>query len=275
MAETGICPQNYILTDMEDAANYSGIKNSAEAFIRHLFQALYPRHIGNYEPDISENEKYDREIAIARKYLSYSLDYVSDGVARQAVLESFFSRIPYVKSLVQTDIQAAYEGDPAAKSFDEVILSYPAFTAITSYRFAHELYLLHVPLLPRLITEYAHQLTGIDIHPGASIGAYFFIDHGTGVVIGETTVIGQHVKLYQQVTLGAKSFELGEDGKPVKGIKRHPEIGDYAVIYAGATILGGDTRIGHHCVIGGNVWLTHSVEPYSTITVQICEDKIS
>ncbi|MBO4555295.1 MAG: serine acetyltransferase, partial [Elusimicrobiales bacterium] len=247
---------------MEKEINYSGFKNAAEYFLRHLFQALYPRHIGNYEKNLSETDKYGREILSARKYLAYALDYVCGGMPganpAKAVLESFFSRIPYVKSLVQTDIQAAYEGDPAAKSYDEVILAYPAFFAIAAYRFAHELYLLKVPVLPRLITECAHSKTGIDIHPGATIGPYFFIDHGTGVVIGETTIIGQHVKLYQQVTLGAKSFELGPDGKPVKGIKRHPEIGDYAVIYAGATILGGDTKIGHHCIIGGNVWLTHS-----------------
>lgn len=263
---------------MNKTVNYSGIKNSSESFVEHLFKALYPRHIGDFEPDISEEEKYAREISLARKHLSSALDYVCHDMPganpAKAVLESFISRLPYVRSLVQTDIQAAYDGDPAAKSYDEVVLTYPAFTAITSYRLAHELYLLNVPLLPRIITEYAHQKTGIDIHPGARIGAYFFIDHGTGVVIGETTVIGQHVKLYQHVTLGAKSFELGSDGKPVKGIKRHPEIGDYAVIYAGATILGGDTKIGHHCIIGGNTWITHSVEPYSRITVQIYEDKV-
>ena len=260
---------------MRNPINYSGLKNAAEAFLRHLFQALYPRHIGCYESDLSEAEKHGREIQLARKQLSYALDYVCHGMPganpAKAVLESFFSRIPHVKSLVQTDIHAAYEGDPAAQSYDEVILAYPAFFAIAAYRFAHELYLLRVPILPRLITECAHSETGIDIHPGAAIGPYFFIDHGTGVVIGETAVIGQHVKLYQQVTLGAKSFELGPDGKPVKGIKRHPEIGDYAVICAGATILGGDTKIGHHCVIGGNVWLTHSVEPFSTVAVQVSE----
>ena len=141
------------------------------------------------------------------------------------------------------------------------MLAYPAFEAISIFRIAHELYLLKVPMLPRMMTEYAHSLTGIDIHPGATIGPYFFIDHGTGVVIGETTVIGEHVKLYQGVTLGAKSFAVQADGTLVKGNKRHPNIGSNVVIYAGATILGGDTYIGDNCVIGGNVWLTHSVEP--------------
>ena len=141
------------------------------------------------------------------------------------------------------------------------MLAYPAFEAISIFRIAHELYLMKVPMLPRMMTEYAHSLTGIDIHPGAVIGPYFFIDHGTGVVIGETTVIGEHVKLYQGVTLGAKSFAVQSDGTLVKGNKRHPNIGSNVVIYAGATILGGDTYIGDNCVIGGNVWLTHSVEP--------------
>lgn len=141
------------------------------------------------------------------------------------------------------------------------MLAYPAFEAISIFRIAHELYLMKVPMLPRMMTEYAHSLTGIDIHPDATVGPYFFIDHGTGVVIGETTVIGEHVKLYQGVTLGAKSFAVKADGTLVKGNKRHPNIGSNVVIYAGATILGGDTYIGDNCVIGGNVWLTHSVEP--------------
>ena len=141
------------------------------------------------------------------------------------------------------------------------MLSYPAFDAISIYRIAHKLYELKVPVIPRIMTEYAHQLTGIDIHPGATIGRSFFIDHGTGVVIGETCTIGEGVKLYQGVTLGAKSFQTDEAGNPVKGIKRHPDIGDRVVIYAGATILGGDTFVGNDSVIGGNVWLTHSVPP--------------
>ncbi|PWL48521.1 MAG: serine acetyltransferase [Clostridiales bacterium] len=177
----------------------------------------------------------------------------------------FMEKLPYVRQMLGLDMKAAYDGDPAAKTYDEILLSYPSMEAITIYRIAHELVLLQVPLIPRIMSEYAHQLTGIDIHPGATIGKSFFIDHGTGVVIGETTKIGDHVKLYQGVTLGAKSFELDSDGNPVKGIKRHPNIEDDVVIYAGATILGGDVTIGKGSVIGGNVWLTVSVPPYTTV----------
>ena len=177
--------------------------------------------------------------------------------------------LPGILEILKTDIRAGYEGDPAAKSIDEIILTYPAFQAISIYRMAHKLYQMNIPLVPRMMTEYAHRITGIDIHPGATIGPYFFIDHGTGVVIGETTTIGEHVKLYQHVTLGAKSFEVGEDGTLVKGIKRHPDIGDRVVIYAGATILGGETVIGDDCVIGGNVWLTHSIPAGETVTIKV------
>jgi serine O-acetyltransferase len=158
-------------------------------------------------------------------------------------------------------VRAAYEGDPAAQSIEEIMIAYPAYEAISIYRLAHILYLHKVPLIPRIMTEYAHQKTGIDIHPGATIGTHFFIDHGTGVVIGETCRIGDHVKIYQGVTLGAKSFELDEKGNPIKGIKRHPDIGNHVVIYAGATVLGGNTVVGDNCVIGGNVWLVHSLKP--------------
>ena len=177
----------------------------------------------------------------------------------------FLRELPGVKACLETDIRAAYDGDPAAISSEEIVLAYPAFEAVSIYRLAHVLYTMRVPMLPRMMTEYAHQITGIDIHPGATIGTYFFIDHGTGVVIGETTTIGDHVKLYQGVTLGAKSFELDENGNPVKGIKRHPDLGDHVIVYSGATILGGNTRIGDNCVIGGNVWLTHSVEAGKTV----------
>ena len=173
----------------------------------------------------------------------------------------FISRLPALREVLATDVEAAYNGDPAAESYGEIISCYPIIKALSNYRIAHELLLLGVPLIPRIITEMAHSETGIDIHPGATIGRSFFIDHGTGVVIGETTVIGEHVKLYQGVTLGAKSFAVKADGTLVKGNKRHPNIGSNVVIYAGATILGGDTYIGDNCVIGGNVWLTHSVEP--------------
>ena len=179
--------------------------------------------------------------------------------------DRFISKLPEVYRVLMTDIDALYEGDPAAVSREEVIVAYPGFMAILVYRLAHVLYDMRVPSVPRIMTEFAHQRTGIDIHPGATIGEYFFIDHGTGIVIGETTVIGRHVKLYQGVTLGAKSFELDEYGNPVKGIKRHPNIGDHVVIYANATILGGNTTVGDHCVIGGSVWLTHSVPAGETV----------
>lgn len=169
-------------------------------------------------------------------------------------------QIPHIKCLLLKDIQAIFEGDPAALSPESVILSYPGFFAIAIYRIAHEFYLRNIPYISRLMTEYGHEKTGIDIHAGAKIGEYFCIDHGTGIVIGETTVIGNHVKIYQGVTLGAKSFELDEKGNPVKGIKRHPNIGNNVIIYANATILGGSTFVGDNCVIGANVWVIKSVE---------------
>lgn len=173
--------------------------------------------------------------------------------------------LPAIRHSLELDIQAAYDGDPAARSTMEIVMSYPSTLAITVHRIAHELYVAGVPLIPRVMSEYAHTKTGIDIHPGATIGEGFFIDHGTGVVIGETCHIGKHVKLYQGVTLGAKSFRKDENGNLVKGTKRHPDVEDNVVIYAGATILGGDTIIGHDSIIGASVWLVHSVPPYSTV----------
>ncbi|MEE1200317.1 MAG: serine O-acetyltransferase [Christensenellales bacterium] len=177
----------------------------------------------------------------------------------------FINEIPNIYRMLKKDIEALYDGDPAATCNEEIIAAYPGFFAIKVYRIAHVLYQLKIPIIPRIMTEYVHEHTGIDIHAGAQIGEYFFIDHGTGIVIGETTVIGHHVKLYQGVTLGAKSFELDEDGNPVKGIKRHPNIGNYVIIYANATVLGGNTCVGDHCVIGGNVWLTHSLEDHRVV----------
>lgn len=178
---------------------------------------------------------------------------------------NFIKKLPGIREILQTDIQSAYDGDPAAMTTEEILLSYPSITAISIHRLAHVLYQFNVPIIPRIMSEYAHTVTGIDIHPGAKIGSSFFIDHGTGVVIGETCTIGSNVKLYQGVTLGAKSFSLDINGNPVKSIKRHPDIEDNVVIYAGATILGGDVVIGHDSVIGGNVWLTNSVPPYSIV----------
>jgi serine O-acetyltransferase len=180
--------------------------------------------------------------------------------------EKFVSSFPEVKRLVESDVQAAYEGDPAATSPMEVVMSYPGLYAVTVHRLAHELYKLKIPVIPRIMSEIAHSKTGIDIHPGATIGERFFIDHGTGVVIGETTIIGRNVKIYQGVTLGAKSFAKDPvTGALVKGIKRHPNVEDNVVIYAGATILGGDTTIGHDSEIGGSVWLISSVPPNSRV----------
>ncbi len=175
------------------------------------------------------------------------------------VADSVLARLPELRRIVQTDVQAAYAGDPATRHVEEIILAYPCVLVISLQRFAHELYRLGVPLLPRMITEYAHERTGTDLHPGARIGEFFFIDHCTGVVIGETATIGHHVKIYQGVTLGAKSFEVDADGNPVKGVKRHPDVGDHVTIYAHATILGGDTRIGAHSIVGANVWLLESI----------------
>jgi len=188
--------------------------------------------------------------------------------AGQTKAVAFLEELPNLRKILAMDVQAAYDGDPACKSLDEVIFCYPGLEAITVYRLAHLLHKLDVPLIPRMMTEWAHTRTGIDIHPGAQIGHHFFIDHGTGVVIGETTEIGQHVKLYQGVTLGALSFDADADGKLVRGTKRHPTIEDRVVVYANATILGGQTVIGHDAVIGSSVWLTHSVAPSVTVAME-------
>lgn len=208
-------------------------------------------------------------LAQVRRELRFvsGLDAASNVDREQAaeIIRAFAKRLPHIRSLLESDIQAAYEGDPAARSIDEVLVCYPGVTAITHYRLAHELYCLGAPLIARMISEIAHSATGIEIHPGARIGGSFFIDHGTGVVIGETAVIGEHVRLYQAVTLGAKRFPVDEHGHLVKGNLRHPIVEDDVVIYAGATILGRIT-IGSGSVIGGNVWLTRSVPPGSNIS---------
>lgn len=178
----------------------------------------------------------------------------------QQVADAFFASLPSLRHTLHTDIDALLAGDPAARNRFEIIRAYPGFLAISFYRLAHQLHQLQVPLIPRIITELAHAQTGIDIHPGASIGHHFFIDHGTGIVIGETTRIGHHVKLYQGVTLGALSVD-----KAMANTQRHPTVEDHVVIYSGATILGGETVIGQHSIIGGNVWLTRSVPPYSKV----------
>ena len=199
--------------------------------------------------------------------LCYSEDYCSCDdeactVKAEELSLKFLKSIPKVRALLDTDLAAAYDGDPAATSIDEIIFAYPGILAITIYRLAHELYSLKVPIIPRIMTEYAHSNTGIDIHPGATIGEYFFIDHGTGIVIGETTVIGNNVKIYQGVTLGALSTRGGQN---LRGVRRHPTIEDNVTIYANASVLGGDTVIGHDSIIGGSTFITESVPADSRI----------
>ena len=207
-----------------------------------------------------------------------SLVYESTGLNREEAKQrsekaamEFFAKIPAVRAMVQTDLQAAYDGDPAATGMAEIIFAYPGLFAITVYRLAHVLYTLDVPMLPRIMTEYAHSITGIDIHPGATIGEYFFIDHGTGIVVGETTVIGNNVKIYQGVTLGGLSTRGGQS---LRGKRRHPTIEDNVTIYANASILGGETVIGSDCVIGANSFITQSVPPCTTVTLKNQEHQL-
>lgn len=254
-----------------ESGRYIGLESCIEELISHLMVAMFPYHFGKVRARFVEGEKRTWELMRTYDALTRALEYVMPEEETERAALEVIEALPQIVDILKSDVQAAYEGDPAALSTDEVIMTYPAFKAIAIYRVAHKLYQMRVPILPRMMTEYAHARTGIDIHPGATIGRYFFIDHGTGVVIGETTTIGDHVKLYQHVTLGAKSFEVGEDGTLVKGIKRHPDIGNNVVIYAGATILGGTTHIGDNCVVGGNVWLTHSMEPGQAVVTTVSE----
>jgi serine O-acetyltransferase len=207
-------------------------------------------------------EQVRRGIAFAERHDFETCEHCAEMAAEARRV--FLARLPAVRALVASDVEAAYEGDPALKIKDEAIFSYPGVFAVTNQRLAHELHVIGVPLIPRMITEHAHAITGIDIHPGATIGERFFIDHGTGVVIGETSIIGARVRLYQGVTLGAKSFPKDDKGNPIKGIDRHPIVEDDVVIYAGATILGRIT-IGRGSSIGGNVWVTNSLPPGSRV----------
>ena len=225
-----------------------------------LYRANLRDHLGDMLFRI--HLRLSAEIERARAHLS---DAGVPAEAAREITTQLFERLPDVADCVSGDVEAAYDGDPAATGSEEIILAYPGVRAIFTYRIAHELHRLGVPLIPRMMTEFAHQETGVDIHPGASIGKSFFIDHGTGVVIGETTRIGDRVKLYQGVTLGALSFQKDERGRLIRGTKRHPTVEDDVVVYAGATILGGDTVIGRGSVIGGNVWIVRSVPPDSKI----------
>ena len=217
------------------------------------------------------------EVEKSLKYICRKVSECPQDVCQKrahVVVKELLEKLPEIRSMLSGDIQAAYAGDPAAVSTDEVILSYPCVLAITTYRIAHELYLRGIPLIPRIMSEHVHSLTGIDIHPGAKIGKNFFIDHGTGVVIGETTEIGDNVKLYQGVTLGALSFPKDEKGNIIKGRKRHPTVGNNVVIYSGATLLGPDAIIGDNVVIGGNVWITSPVASGTKITIVAPRTKI-
>lgn len=209
----------------------------------------------------------NKQVAIALKYREEfeNADAGAIGERAQEIAISFFKKIPKIREYLDMDIQACYDGDPAAYSKEEIILSYPGLFAITVNRIAHELYLMSVPLIPRIMTEHAHSTTGIDIHPGATIGKYFFIDHGTGIVIGESTEIGDHVKIYQGVTLGALSTRGGQS---LKNTKRHPTIEDNVTIYSGASILGGNTVIGRNAVIGSNVFITKSIAQNTRVSVK-------
>jgi serine O-acetyltransferase len=254
-------------------------QDALSGVVEELSAALFPRHFG--PPALTEEgldyfvgrtldralqsllEQVRRELQLASRLAGKSASQLEQQACK--ITREFAANLPRVRSLLESDVRAAYQGDPAANSIDEVLFCYPGIVAISHHRLAHELYKLGAPLLARIISEIAHSATGIDIHPGAQIGASFFIDHGTGVVIGETAVIGRHVRLYQAVTLGAKRFAVDGSGALVKGGARHPIVEDDVVIYSGATILG-RISIGRGSIIGGNVWLTRSVPPGSHIT---------
>ena len=234
-------------------------------------QNLHMGNVGYHVGDLidSLHDRLTQQVARALRHDCRAIDLETDFDAEaQLVAIRLLEMIPELRKVLGDDVQAAYDGDPAAKSLDEIVFCYPGLSAIAVFRIAHELYRLEVPLIPRMMSEYAHGKTGIDIHPGASIGRRFFIDHGTGVVIGETSQIGEGVKVYQGVTLGALSFPRDENGAILRNVKRHPTIEDEVVIYANATILGGHTVIGHHSVIGSSAWITRSIEPNTTVTIE-------
>jgi serine O-acetyltransferase len=258
-----------ILDDLEDIL-FPGFFGKQE-----LDESYLEYHLGN-----EMHLAYEKLAYQITKALAYSCRAEKGGCTdcaeagqRQAL--EFMSRLPGIRRRLSGDVRAAFRNDPAAKSHDEVVMSYPAIRAITYYRVAHELFQMGVPIIPRIMTEHGHSETGIDIHPGARIGESFFIDHGTGVVVGETTEIGDNVVLYQGVTLGALHFARDEKGDLARGHKRHPTVQDNVTIYASATILGGETVIGHGSVIGGNVWLTESVPPFSKIVTEYRQLKIT
>ena len=248
-----------------------------------LLQILFP---GFLETEAIESENLDKDTSelletiffALNKEINRSLRLLGDEESQSKnsieLASNFLSELPKIRSLLRTDVEAAYEGDPAAQSFEEIILAYPSLEAIAVQRMAHVLYNFGIPLIPRMMTEWVHSKTGIDIHPGATIGSHFFIDHGTGVVIGETCEIGSHVKLYHGVTLGARSFQKDNAGNPIKGIKRHPNVEDYVVVYPGATILGGETVIGARSTIGANAFIMNSIDEDSLVALSDVEHEI-
>ncbi|MBE6003901.1 MAG: serine acetyltransferase [Lachnospiraceae bacterium] len=267
---------NMILSDYEDdrTVNHIDICNQPDKkaivdVVEKLLKILYPGYYSDkiyriYTLKNNMSATIEDVIFHLNKQISIVLKYQGkdDSDSENITLE-FMSRIPRIRKTLETDVEAGFEGDPAAAGMDEIILSYPGLFAISIYRMAHELSLLGVPMIPRIMTEYAHGKTGIDIHPGATIGDYFFIDHGTGIVIGETTVIGDHVKIYQGVTLGGLSTRGGQS---LKGRKRHPTIGNNVTIYSNASILGGETVIGDNTVIGGNAFITKSIDANTRVS---------
>ena len=257
-------------------------KEEVRELVEHFFRIIYPGYFRDrtykiYNPKSSFAVTIEDVFYHLKKQIYRALDYsrrddkLTDEERDQEsyrITVEFFKKLPTVREYIETDLMATLDGDPAAANFDEVILAYPGLMAITVYRIAHELYLLNVPILPRLMTEYAHSETGIDIHPGATIDKYFFIDHGTGIVVGETSIIGKNVKIYQGVTIGSLSTR---GGQKLSGKKRHPTICDNVTIYANASILGGNTVIGENTVIGGNSFITSSVEPNSKVSMKNLE----
>ena len=261
--------------------NYDAVIECCEELKEILYPGYRRReglHLGNVTYHVGDlvdklHDKLTQQIGRALRHEAGGAadDTATDYEAKaQAMTITFLEKLPELRALLATDVQAAFDGDPAVQGKDEVIFCYPGLEAVTIYRLAHELYQMQIPFIPRMMSEWAHSKTGIDIHPGARVGTHFFIDHGTGVVIGQTCKIGNHVKIYQGVTLGALSFQMDEEGQLLRGdgVKRHPTIEDWVVIYASATVLGGLTVIGHHSVIGSSVWLTRSVAPYTTVVLE-------
>lgn len=280
---------NMIIADFDGGKNIDAIKlfnnpdkEEVKELVEHFFRIIYPGYFRDlsykiYNPKNSFAVTIEDVFYHLKKQIYRALDYSQtenklNDQERDAesfrICKEFFGRIPKIREYIETDLLSTLDGDPAAGNFDEIILSYPGLYAITVYRIAHELYLLNVPILPRLMTEIAHSNTGIDIHPGATIGKYFFIDHGTGIVVGETSIIGNNVKIYQGVTIGALSTR---GGQKLSGKKRHPTICDNVTIYANASILGGETVIGENTVIGGNAFITRSIDANSRVSMKNLE----